>query len=46
MKNYLGKTKEVKAPVRWKASPDAPPTQLAYITQPEIDMLVQADIHG
>ena len=46
MKNYLGKTKEVKAPVRWKSSPDAPPTQLAYITQPEIDMLVQADIHG
>ena len=46
MKNYLGKTKEVKAPVRWKSSPDAPPPQLAYITQPEIDMLVQADIHG
>ena len=46
MKNYLGKTKEVKAPVRWKSSPDAPDTQLAYITQPEIDMLVQADIHG
>ena len=46
MKNYLGKTKEVKAPVRWKSSPDAPPTQLAYITQPEIDMLVQANIHG
>ena len=32
MKNYLGKTKEVKAPVRWKSAPDAPPTQLAYIT--------------
>ena len=46
MKNYLGKTKEVKAPVRWKSSPDAPDTQLAYITQPEIDMLVQANIHG
>jgi len=46
MKNYLGKTKEVKAPVRWKSSPDAPDTQLAYITQPEIDMLVQANIHN
>ena len=46
MKNYLGKTKEVKAPVRWKSSPDAPSTQLAYVTQPEIDMLVKANIHN
>ena len=42
VKNFLGKVEEVKAPKRWKSSPDAPTTQLAYITQPEIDMLVKA----
>ena len=46
VKNFLGKVEEVKAPKRWKSSPDAPPTQLAYVTQPEIDMLVKANIHG
>ena len=46
VKNFLGKVEEVKAPKRWKSSPDAPTTQLAYITQPEIDMLVKANIHG
>ena len=46
VKNFLGKVEEVKAPKTWKSSPDAPPTQLAYVTQPEIDMLVKANIHG
>ena len=45
MKNYLGKTKKVKAPLKWQSSADSPPTQLAYVTQPEIDMLVKANIH-
>ena len=36
----------VTAPRRWQSSPDSPPTQLAYVTQPEIDLLVDADIHG
>ena len=46
VKNFLAKVKEVKAPLKWKSSKNSPPTQLAYITQPEIDMLVQANIHG
>ena len=46
MKNYLGKTKQIKAPLNWKSSPNSPPTQLAYITQPEIDLLVKANLHG
>ena len=37
---------KVTAPRRWQSSPDSPPTQLAYVTQPEIDLLVDADIHG
>ena len=39
-------SKNVTAPRRWRSSPDSPPTQLAYVTQPEIDMLVNANIHG
>ena len=46
VKNYLKSVKEITAPLNWKSSPDSPPTQLAYITQPEIDMLVKANIHG
>ena len=38
--------KNVTAPRRWRSSPDSPPTQLAYVTQPEIDLLVDANIHG
>jgi hypothetical protein len=30
VKNYLGKQKEVTAPVKWKSSPDHPETELAY----------------
>ena len=46
VKNYLKSFEEVTAPLNWKSSPDAPETQLAYVTQPEIDMLVNANIHG
>jgi len=46
IKNYLKSVKDITAPLNWKSSPDSPPTQLAYITQPEIDMLVKANIHG
>jgi len=33
VKNYLGKQKEVKAPVKWQSSPDHPETELAYMTK-------------
>ena len=46
VKNYLGKQKEVKAPIKWKSSPDSPETELAYITKAEKDLLVKKDIHG
>ena len=38
VKNYLGKQKEVKAPIKWKSSPDSPETELAYITKAEKDL--------
>jgi len=46
IKNYLKSVKDITAPLNWKSAPDSPPTQLAYITQPEIDLLVKANIHG
>ena len=46
VKNYLGKQKEVKAPLKWKSSPDNPETELAYITKAEKDLLVKKDLHG
>ena len=46
VKNYLGKQKEVKAPIKWKSSPDHPETELAYITKAEKDLLVKSDLHG
>ncbi len=45
-KNYLGKQKEVTAPLKWKSSPDSPETELAYITKAEKDLLVKEDLHG
>ena len=45
VKNYLGKQKEVKAPVKWKSSPDHPETELAYITKKEKDLLIKSDLH-
>ena len=46
VKNYLGKQKEVKAPIKWKSSPNHPETELAYITKAEKDLLVRKDLHG
>jgi hypothetical protein len=46
VKNYLGKQKEVKAPLKWQSSPDHPTTELAYITEAEKDLLVKSDLHG
>ena len=46
VKNYLGKQKEVTAPVKWKSSPDSPETELAYITKAEKNLLVKKDLHG
>ena len=38
--------KNVTAPRKWKSSPDHPSAQLAYVTQQEIDLLVDANIYG
>jgi len=46
VKNYLGKQKEVTAPLKWKSSPNHPETELAYITKAEKDLLVKKDLHG
>jgi len=46
VKNYLGKQKEVTAPLKWQSSPDSPETELAYITKAEKDLLVKQDLHG
>ena len=46
VKNYLGKTKEVTAPKFWKSSPDSPETELAYITNAEKGLLLEANLHG
>ena len=45
VKNYLKSAKDITAPLNWKSAPDSPETQLAYVTQPEIDMLVEANLH-
>jgi hypothetical protein len=44
--NFLGEQPEVTAPIRAKSHADAPPTQLAYITDAEKQMLLDANIHG
>ena len=44
--NYLGKQPQVQAPRKWQSSPDAPPTELAYITKAEKDLILKKDIHG
>ena len=44
--NFLGKQPEVTAPIRAQSHADSPPTQLAYITDAEKDLLVNANIHG
>ena len=46
-KNYLGKQKTVsKVPVKWQSGPDTPPTELAYITEAEKNLILKADLHG
>jgi len=46
-KNYLGKQKTVSGvPVKWQSGPDAPSTELAYITKAEKNLLLKKDIHG
>ncbi|MAL47044.1 hypothetical protein [Hyphomonas sp.] len=44
--NYLGKQPQVVAPRKWQSSPDAPPTELAYITKAEKELILKKDIHG
>jgi hypothetical protein len=47
VKNYLGKQKTASnVPLRWKSGPNAPDTELAYITKAEKDLLLKKDIHG
>ena len=46
VENYLGKQPQVTAPRKWQSSPDSPPTDLAYITKAEKDLLLKKDIHG
>ena len=46
VENYLGKQPQVVAPRKWQSSPDAPPTELEYITKAEKDLILKKDIHG
>jgi hypothetical protein len=46
VKNFIKNPKKITAPINFQSSPDSPEATLAYITQPEIDMLVKANIHG
>jgi len=46
MKNFLGESETVKdAPKNWKSSPNAPATELAYITDAEKKLLLDANLH-
>jgi hypothetical protein len=44
--NFLGLQPEVTVPIRAKSHADAPSTQLAYITDAEKQMLIDANMHG
>ena len=46
VRNYLGTTEEVTAPKFWKSSKDSPKTELAYITEKEKGLLIDANLHG
>ena len=46
VRNYLGTTEEVTAPKFWKSSKDSPKTELAYITEAEKGLLIDANLHG
>jgi len=45
-RNYLGKQKTVRVPVKWKSGPGKPATQLAYITKAEKDLILKKNLHG
>ena len=46
-RNYLGKQKTVSnVPIKWKSGPNAPSTELAYITEAEKNLLLEKDLHG
>ena len=45
VKNYLGNQEMVHAPKHWKSAPDHPKTELTYITEPEKELLIKADLH-
>lgn len=44
--NYLGEQEMVRVPKHWKSGKDHPKTELAYITKPELDLILKADFHG
>ena len=46
MNNYMGQQPMVNAPQQWQSGPDAPSTELAYITQPEKNLILKSNIHG
>jgi len=46
VRNYLGETEEVTAPKYWKSSKESPETELAYITEAEKGLLLDANLHG
>ena len=46
MKNYLGEQPMVNAPQNWRSGPGSPSTELAYITQPEKELILRSNIHG
>ena len=46
-RNYLGNQQTVnKIPVKWQSGPNTPPTELAYITNAEKDLILKQDLHG
>jgi len=46
VKNYLGNQKTVSnVPLKWQSGPDAPDTELAYITKAEKNLLLKKDLH-
>lgn len=46
VENHLGKQETVTVPKHWKSGKDHPETELAYITKPELDLILEADFHG
>ena len=44
--NHLGEQEMVTVPKYWKSGKDHPETELAYITKPELDLILKADFHG